>query len=106
MDAHYRSALEIGGAPDGKKHVRLCGWGGCSKTLENLKRHLESHAGFRRFPCTSRGCGREFLTAHHLSTHTQTHKGGRRRKQCPVEGCQYADHDSSNMSKHRKVHDE
>lgn len=71
------------------------------KTKDAIAKHRRTHSGEKPYKCTI--CARRFATATEKRTHEELHNGGKPHK-CPWPGCERAFADSSNLSKHKKIH--
>lgn len=120
-----------------KKSKYECEWVGCKRAnrcfdqKQKIKRHMQTHTGFRPFECdichnlfseantleqhkrthtkvrpyvcNVPGCGKSFAVASSLTIHKRTHTG-EKPFVCPYEGCGKAFPESSNLTKHMRTH--
>lgn len=70
-----------------------------------LDDHSSSHRSDRPFVCNHPGCGASFKRKRELDTHTSCVHVGARPYKCTVPGCTAAYFTTSNLAKHKKMHE-
>ncbi|CAG9327296.1 unnamed protein product [Blepharisma stoltei] len=99
----WRSAIEI--IMESQRFI--CRVAGCNKDYcnqFNLKRHYESqHMGVKRFRCKI--CKKYLSSKQNLKEHRFMHTGAKPYA-CPYEGCMECFRQGSQLSLHKKVHEE
>ena len=87
--------------------VLPCTHPGCSRAFRyhyELKAHVASHSGQRKFPCTFDGCGKSYDTPYHLRLHSCRHTGEKRPHPCTHPGCERSFNSAAALRKHAETH--